>query len=139
MPAGAKEVRSTAGNTIPMVFVTTADGSKGIEGISYARLKDDMRDAARELRKKLETVDVLGGKSESESETSTSEEPGETGTTAMLSEARAWTNAEGKEITASVKSVENGNVLFLMNGKEVSYPLLKLSEESRKAIEELAK
>ena len=139
MAAGAKEVRSDAGNTIPMVFVTTADGSKGIEGISYARLKDDMRDAARELRKKLETVDVLGGKSESESETSTSEETGETGTMAMLSEARAWTNTEGNEITASVKSVENGNVLFIMNGKEVPYPLSKLSDESRKAIEELAR
>ncbi len=139
MPAGAKEVRSDAGNTIPMVFVTTADGSKGIEGISYARLKDDMRDAARELRKKLETVDVLGAEVEEEPETPTSKEASESSSPAMLSQARAWTNAEGKEITASVKSVENGNVLFIMNGKEVSYPLSKLSEESRKAIEELAK
>lgn len=139
MPAGAKEVRSDAGNTIPMVFVTTADGSKGIEGISYARLKDDMRDAARELRKKLETVDVLGAEVEEEPETPTSKEASESSSPAMLSQVRAWTNAEGKEITASVKSVENGNVLFIMNGKEVSYPLSKLSEESRKAIEELAK
>ena len=31
LPAGAKEVRAKGGNTIPMVFVTTADGRKGID------------------------------------------------------------------------------------------------------------
>ena len=61
LPKGAKEVRNKGGNTIPMVFVTTADGEKGIEAIPYATLKGDMRKSIRELRKTLEEVDVVGG------------------------------------------------------------------------------
>lgn len=126
-----------------MVFVTTADGSKGIEGISYAALKEDIRDANRELKKKLETVDVLGTGAAEESETG----PAETGTVEAdspeskpagpLTAPMDWTNAEGKEITAAVKSVEGENVIFLMSGREVTYPLAKLSPESREAIEKL--
>ena len=53
------EVRAKGGNTIPMVFVTTANGNKGIDAIPYASLKNDMRKSVRELRKTLEEVDVL--------------------------------------------------------------------------------
>ncbi|MCF7732363.1 MAG: TlpA family protein disulfide reductase [Akkermansiaceae bacterium] len=53
---------------------------------------------------------------------------------------RTWTNAEGREIRAAVKSVDETKVAFLMtNGKLVSYPLEKLSEESRELILEAAK
>lgn len=141
LPAGAKAVRGKAGNTIPMVFVTTADGSTGIEGISYDVLKSDMRDANRDLRKKLETMDVIGSGSETGSEAITSEKETESGTdsaTGMLAEAQAWSNPDGKEITAAVKSVDGENVIFVMNGREVSYPLSRLSADSRSRIEKLA-
>lgn len=59
---------------------------------------------------------------------------------ALLIESRAWTNAEGKEIRAAVKAVDTTHVTFLMDGgKEVKYPLDKLSEESRAAIKVVAK
>lgn len=59
---------------------------------------------------------------------------------APLIASRAWTNADGKEIRAAVKSVDATHVTFLMDGgKEVRYPLDKLSEESRAAIKIVAK
>ncbi|MDF1858604.1 MAG: hypothetical protein P1U87_00240 [Verrucomicrobiales bacterium] len=134
-------MRGKAGNTIPMVFVTTADGSSGIEGISYDILKSDMRDANRDLRKKLETVDVVGSGSETDSEATTVEKEQEAGTvpaSGLLAEAQAWSNSDGKEITAAVKSVDGENVIFVMNGREVSYPLSNLSADSRSRIEKLA-
>ena len=48
---------------------------------------------------------------------------------------RSWTNADGREIRAAVKSVDETSVTFQMsNGKDVVYPLEKLSKESREAI-----
>ena len=61
LPAGAKEVRPKGGNTIPMVLVTTANGTKGIDAIPYATLKSDLRKSVRNLKTTLESVDVLGG------------------------------------------------------------------------------
>jgi thiol-disulfide isomerase/thioredoxin len=53
---------------------------------------------------------------------------------------RAWTNSEGKSITAAVKSVDDAKVVFIMtNGKEVTYPLDKLSESSKNDLKEAAK
>ena len=61
LPKGVADVRAKGGNTIPIVFVTTADGEKGIDALPYSDLKADMRKAVRELRKSLEDVDVIGG------------------------------------------------------------------------------
>ena len=36
-----------------MLFVTSADGSKAIDAVTYAELKSDSRKAARELKKLL--------------------------------------------------------------------------------------
>lgn len=48
---------------------------------------------------------------------------------------RGWTNSEGKTITAAVKSVDGTSIVFIMpNGKEMTYQLDKLSEESRQTI-----
>jgi len=49
---------------------------------------------------------------------------------------RSRTNAEGKTIRAAVLRVEGDKVVFKMNGKEIPYPLDKLSEEDQKAITE---
>ena len=132
LPAGAKAAQKQSGNTIPMVFVTTADGSESIRGISYDKLKNDIRDVDRELRKQLETVDVIGS-SRGETEVADAAETVD----AMLSEARAWTNSNGKTITAAVKAVNDTSVTFVINGKEVPYPLANLSADSRMALKEL--
>ncbi|MCU0796496.1 MAG: TlpA family protein disulfide reductase [Akkermansiaceae bacterium] len=51
-----------------------------------------------------------------------------------------WTNSDGRSITAAVKEVTGDSVVFIMsNGKEVTYPLEKLSDASREEIEEAAK
>jgi thiol-disulfide isomerase/thioredoxin len=61
-------------------------------------------------------------------------------TDAPLIPTRAWANAEGREIRAAVKSVDDTSVVFLMDGgKEVKYPLEKLSAESRQVLAEVAK
>lgn len=53
---------------------------------------------------------------------------------------RSWTNAEGKTITAAVKAIDGTSVVFVLpNGKEVTYPLDKLSDESRGELEKAAK
>ena len=133
LPAGAKEVRSKAGNTIPMVFVTTADGAKGIEGISYDTLKKGTRDANRDLRKLLKENPAM---LESEEATSTEEEiktkP------SLLAQSQEWTNATGTAITAAIQKVEGDTVHFLMpNGNVVPYSMAKLSPESQDKIKGL--
>lgn len=124
LPEGVRSVRAKGGNTIPMVFVTTADGSKGLDAIPYAVLKEDTRKAARTLRKTLEEVDVVG-------EAPKEDEPTEE------NKVQDWTNTDGKTITASVKSLEDDRVQFEMkNGKLIWYPIEKLSEESQEQLKE---
>lgn len=137
LPSGAKAVREKAGNTIPMVFVTSADGSTGIEGIPYATLKSDMREAIRDLRKSLETVDVLaGGDKPSEDKEVTA--PELKSESENLAAAQEWINAEGKVITAAVKEVADGKIVFIMpDGREIPYPIANLSPESQDKVTEL--
>ena len=53
---------------------------------------------------------------------------------------QAWTNSDGREIKASVKKVDGTNVTFQMaDGRDISYPLSKLSADSRQTIEAAAK
>ena len=64
-------------------------------------------------------------------------EEGETAVTANLFETRMWTNADGNQLKAAVKDASEENVTFLMfDGKVVTYPMVKLSDESRKLITE---
>ncbi len=55
-----------------------------------------------------------------------------------LIETTTWTNSEGKEIRAAVKSADSKEAVFVMvGGKVVKYPLEKLSAESRGKIEQV--
>lgn len=132
LPQGAKEVRSKGGGTIPMVFVTTADGSKGLDAVPYTMLKEEMRDAVRDLDKALETMDVVGS--------GASEEPVSPGMAeaekaiTLFAEEQEWKNSDGKAIIAAIKSVSGDEIVFLMGGREVPYSLSKLSQESREKI-----
>lgn len=142
MPKGAREIQRQGGGTIPIVLVTTADAEKGLKAISYNTMKTDMRKAVRELRDFLETADVLGGGGDDADADSdkTGDKPDADsgGGDDLLAETQVWTNSKGQEITAGIRAVTAGKVLFVMpGGKVVEYPLIKLSDESQKKIEEL--
>ena len=118
-----------------MVFVTTADGTRGIEGISYDTLKKGTRDANRDLRKLLKENPAL---LESEESASTEEESTTELKPNLLAESQQWTNASGTAITAAIQKVEGDSVHFLMpNGKVVPYPMAKLSQDSKEKIKGL--
>ena len=132
LPAGAREVRAKGGNTIPMVFVTTADGRKGIDAIPYTSLKNDMRKSVRTLRTTLENVDVLNGGAEADRKT-TEDDPASPA--ADQPEFTEWKNTAGRVIEAAAREVKGGKVLFLLpDGKTVWYDISNLSKASRKKL-----
>lgn len=124
------------GRTIPITLVTTADASKAIKILSYDAVKGgNASKEARNLRRELEGIDPLGTQGVPNS-------PLDAGapTPELLAEEQVWENSEGKRITAAVKKVDQGAVLFVMTGgREVSYPIHQLSAASREKIEGLAK
>lgn len=144
LPTGAREMlgKPEAGNTIPIVMVTTADGAKGLEVIPYKTLSADCRGAARDLRKKLEGADVIGGaaggdKVEGEATANDGSKPA--GGSDLLCDEREWTNSSGQKVRAAVIRLTPTAVTFkLAGGKVVDYPLGKLSSESQEALRELA-
>ena len=142
MPKGAREIQGQAGGTIPIVLVTTADAEKGLKAFSYNTMKSDMRKAVRELRDFLETADVMGGgggdaagaDKDGDDKSEATSEAGDD----LIAETQAWTNTSGKTITAAIRAVTAGKVMFVMpDGNVVPYPMIKLSDESQKKIEEL--
>lgn len=122
-----------------MVFVTTADGETGISAISYAVLKEDIRDARRDLEDQLAEVDVVGSSGSSvEPGTDTVSTTTEVeATPTMLSAEQTWTNAEGRTITAAVRSVDGDKVTFVMAGRDIEYSVADLSAESREVLRSL--
>lgn len=140
LPPGAAGLRSKAGSTIPMVLVTSSDGSAGIEAIPYTVLRDDLRKAERELRKKLESIDALAsGETPSGNEPASEAPPPEAEGKPLLAPTQEWSNAEGRKIRAAVLAVEGATVKFLMeDGGSVDYPVEKLSPESRERLGKLA-
>ena len=146
LPAGVRDVRAAAGNTIPMVFVTTADGSKGLVGVSYSAMKEDMRGTVRDVRKQLESVDVLASSGEADASgtatelaaVSTESEKKDDG--GLFAESQEWTNASGQKIVAAINKVEGDTIQFVMpNGKYVPYPMAKLSAASQEKIKSMQK
>ena len=127
LPKGVMDVRAKGGNTIPMVFITTSDGEKGIDAVPYSDLKADMRKAVRELRKSLEDVDVIGGVDSADEAAVSKEEEKE-----KAPEFEQWENSAGKKIKAAVQEIEGDRVLFLLpSGKALWYDISKLSESSQ--------
>jgi len=137
LPLAAKHLsrRPEAGRIIPQVFVTTADGGRGLEVVSYERLKADARKAAREVKKLLEDEDVVGvagvaGAEEDEpaaGEAATEEAPLE-----------EWTDLQGRTMQAAALKVSGAKVSFrLEDGRVVDYPIASLSGDDRKRLEAL--
>lgn len=109
-----------------MVMVTTADLSKGLKGFSYETLKSDTRGAVRELKKEIKEMDVVG---------SAPAETDSPSSSPLLAEEQAWTNADGKKITAAILMADETTVTFQMpDGKAVAYPLAKLSASSQEDV-----
>ena len=144
MPKGAREIQGQAGGTIPIVLVTTADANKGLKAYSYKAMSADMRKVVRELRDFLETADVLAGgggdaDADKDPDKPADKPDADSGSDSdLLAETQEWTNSSGQKITAGIRAVTAGKVLFVMpGGKVVEYPLFKLSDESQKKIGEL--
>lgn len=130
------QVRNKGGNTIPMVLVTTADAGKGISAIPYANLKSDMRKSVRTLRATLEDADVLAGGASEEAGPDKEATTATKKSTEDTPEFIQWENTAGKKITAAVKDIRDGKVLFhLKNGKAVWYDISKLSKASQEKLE----
>lgn len=127
MPLAAKKLANSkeAGKFIPKLLVTSADGKKPIGAVTYEQLKDDARKAARAMRKKIEQAKTEDEETESAAHSK------------FLAPEQEWTNAQGKTIRAAVVSVAGGSVEFLMKGKQVTYPMSKLSDSSKQKLESL--
>ena len=129
-PLGEMRRETYMGNTIPMVMVTTADLSTGLKGFSYKDLSDT-RGAARDLKKHIKDMDVVGSAPIAEEEAATEE-------STLLAEEQAWTNAAGKTITAAIVTANETTVTFQMpDGKSVAYPVTKLSASSQESVKAL--
>jgi len=134
LPLAAKHLsrRPEAGRIIPQVFVTTADGGRGLEVVSYERLKADARKAAREVKKLLEDEDVVGEAGAGEDEPAAEEAAIEQ---APLEE---WTDLQGRTMKAAALKVSGAKVSFrLEDGRVVDYPIASLSGDDRKRLEAL--
>lgn len=128
------EVYNKGGNTIPIVFVTTADAEKGLAAVPYKKLSADMRKAVKEVRTALEGKDVLGAAPAAD-EKKPADKPAKDD--APKHDFSTWTNSAGKTITAMPVDIDITEVTFrLPNGKNVKYPLAKLSLESREKLKE---
>ena len=129
-PKAVAEVRGQdhMGRTIPMVMVTTADLTTGLKGFSYKDLHDS-RGAARDLKKAIKEMDVVGNAASVDEDTDDAAE------STLLAEQQAWTNSEGKAITAAILMADDTTVTFQMpNGKTVAYPVSKLSASSQEEV-----
>ena len=133
LPMGARRLLPREGGTImlPVVLVTNADASEGIEGILNEPLNSDMKGVVRDLEKKL-------AKRRGEKGGTVSDEAIQSSRPGLLTDERAWTNAQGKEMRAAVKSLTDSHVAFVMpNGTVVNYPRAKLSAESQAILQAL--
>ncbi|MGE9271120.1 MAG: TlpA family protein disulfide reductase [Verrucomicrobiales bacterium] len=105
-------------NGIPHAFVFDVSGKLIFQGNPHA---DDFE---RVVKKALKDVEE-------------EEEKSSFASSSNLFESRTWTNAEGNSLKAAVRSATETEVTFVMfGGKVVKYPLAKLSDESRREIEE---
>jgi thiol-disulfide isomerase/thioredoxin len=108
-------------STIPRIFVFDRTGAMVFDG----RPSDE--EFERAVKKALREGDATATK------------PAAT-TSGPLIASRSWTNAQGQQIKAAVKSADDTKVVFQMaNGKLVDYDLAKLSDESRELIAEAVK
>lgn len=134
------------GNTIPRCYVFDGQGLMVYTGFPGGpAFEKAIKDSLRKAKAGGDSDPKATAGAEAKSPATT--DPKATATTdtpvaanAPLIPTRAWTNADGREIRAAVRRVDATHVTFLMpNDKEVVYPLVKLSDESRTEIVEAAR
>lgn len=114
---------------IPRIFVFDRDGKLVYDGSPSGA---PFEEAVNKAVGAAETSTAAAAETAETSSDTTAKGP--------LIDTRSWTNAEGRVIRAAVKSADDTTVTFLMEGgKEVKYPLDKLSAESRQMITDAAK
>ncbi len=114
---------SVGGNGIPKILVFNTTGKLVFAG-------HPMDGVDKVIKKELRSAKVDESSSTSNRGFGLPERPKD------LSEMRAWTNAEGKTIQAALISVNGDKAkLRLKNGKQVDYPIAKLSEGDQTFIE----
>ena len=126
-PITGRAMGPIAFRTIPNCHLFDRDGKMIYNGYPE---KGRIKAAIREALAKGGSEFASGGSTSAPTAPASKEVP------ALLIPSRAWTNAEGKSITAAVRSIDGSTVTFVMpDGKEVPYPVAKLSEGSRKDLE----
>lgn len=134
----------TNGNIPPLVVITSSDGSKPITGFcATGHDSKSVKRFAREVKKKIrENPELLtgGAAPDSDEDEDVSDDQDDLSSSYnLLAQTQKWTNSSGKDITAAVLSVGVSSVTFVMpDGKQVDYPLSKLSEASRDALLQLS-
>lgn len=119
------------------MVITNTDGTKPIAGFSADNAtSDSIKKLVREVRKQIkDDPSLLHGEVTA---VETDERYSENSENSLLIESRAWTNVQGKTITAAVVSVDDLNVVFqLANGKNTTYPLENLSDHSQALLKEM--
>lgn len=124
--------RVGAGGGLPRAVVFNPAGKLVYNG---SPLEDDFE---KEVKKALRDVGKVSTPSEEEEESTTTETETKTESKYLLP-SRAWTNTQGKKITATAVALDGDEVTFLLpNGKLVDYPLAKLTDADQKLLKEAA-
>lgn len=135
-PPGFDQIRHTAGVNLPYALVTTADGKNGVHAISAKSIHTDLNDAVRKAKKKLADMDVVGDIDGSAADDDHDGDGKSPDGKKAKTKNKTWTNKEGKTITATPLEINDETVKFrLTNGKVISYPINKLSDESQRALQ----
>lgn len=114
----------------PAVFMLNAPADQ----VHYTMIASwaDSSKRMREIRKALSKVDITKG------ETDGSDDQADEPEAPQAVKMETWTNTDGKTIQAILLRMEGEKVIFKMkSGKEVSYPLEKLSEASQEKVKEV--
>lgn len=127
--------------TYPVVIVTDPTATRRIDAFCLKRVPTgEFKSRIRQIRKRLKKdPSLLAAPSAADPEPekdlpSTSEED----LPQFLCDTRVWKNAQGKEMSAALISVSDGQARFLLSsGKENRYPIKQLAPEDQAFITNL--
>ncbi len=123
-----RSMQEKAGNQMPFVLVASSDGETALDAVSYQAIESGFEERMIEVKKTLANHDYLGENPRQNSEDEADTKP----------KVLSWTNVKGQEMKASVRSIGEQEVVFVMsNGRAVSYKISDLSAESQEALNKL--
>lgn len=136
------EIYKSKGNVIPIVAVLSPADDKVLGGLCYKQISADSRKAFKNLEDEVEAAMAnatpAAATPAAKPAGATPEKPAATAEACETGGMREWKNIDGKTIKAEALGATELVVTFkLENGKVLDYPLNKLSEESRTAVEKI--